>query len=60
MRRDKDVGSISELEIKAPAVCPDCGKLVSVEIKHGADYCYSCKAKIGGSDEKENGEPNIH
>ena len=51
MRRDKGVGSISELEIKAPAVCPDCGKSVSVEIKHGADYCYSCKAKIGGSDD---------
>ena len=60
MRRDKGVGSISELEIKVPAVCSDCGKSVSVEIKHGADYCYSCKAKIGGGDEKENGKSNIH
>lgn len=47
-RRDKGVGSIKELEIKPPAVCPGCGKSISTEIKHGADHCYSCKAEIGG------------
>jgi len=51
MRRDKGVGSISELEIKVVPMCSHCGKSVTTEIKHGADYCYSCKAKIGGSDD---------